>query len=83
MFLHIGNNIVIKKEEIIGIYNIKSIKDTIEYKDIINKLKLENNLIKAENIEENTFILIQKNNEIKGYISNISSNTLSKRMENM
>ena len=42
MFVHIGNNIILKQEDIIGIYNIKAIKNTNEYIKIINNLKDNN-----------------------------------------
>ena len=72
MFVHIGNNIILKQEDIIGIYNIKAIKNTNEYIKIINNLKENNKLIKIENTEENTLIITEKNKIIKGYITNIS-----------
>ena len=82
MFVHIGNNIIIKQEDIIGIYNIKAIKNTNEYINIINNLKEKNKLIKKENTEENTLIITEKSKEIKGYVTNISSVTIEKRLKN-
>ena len=82
MFVHIGNNIILKQEDIIGIYNIKAIKNTNEYIKIINNLKKNNKLIKIENTEENTLIITEKNKIIKGYITNISSVTIEKRLKN-
>lgn len=82
MFVHIGNNIILKQEDIIGIFNIKAIKNTNEYIKIINNLKENNKLIKIENTEENTLIITEKNKSIKGYITNISSVTIEKRLKN-
>ena len=82
MFVHIGNNIILKQEDIIGIYNIKAIKNTNEYIKIINNLKDNNKLIKIETTEENTLIITEKNKIIKGYITNISSVTIEKRLKN-
>ena len=82
MFVHIGNNIILKQEDIIGIYNIKAIKNTNEYIKIINNLKENNKLIKIENTEEKTLIITEKNKIIKGYITNISSVTIEKRLKN-
>ncbi len=39
MYLHIGKDIILKKEDIIVIFNIESIAETKEYKIIIDKLK--------------------------------------------
>ena len=82
MFVHIGNNIILKQEDIIGIFNIRAIKNTNEYIKIINNLKENNKLIKIENTEENTLIITEKNKNIKGYITNISSVTIEKRLKN-
>ena len=82
MFVHIGNNIILKQEDIIGIFNIKAIKNTNEYIKIINNLKENNKLIKIENTEEKTLIITEKNKIIKGYITNISSVTIEKRLKN-
>ena len=35
MFVHIGNNIILEEKDIIGIYNIESMKDSEEYKNLI------------------------------------------------
>ena len=82
MFLHIGNNIIIKQNEIVGIYNIKSLKKTDEYEKMLNNLKEKNKLIFNDNTEENTLIITEKNKKIKAYITNISSVTIAKRLEN-
>lgn len=39
MFVHIGNNIILEEKDIIGIYNIESMKDSEEYKNLIESLK--------------------------------------------
>lgn len=82
MFVHIGNNIILRQEDIIGVYNIKAIKNTNEYINIINKLTKEKKLMKKEDSEENTLIITEKNKNIKGYITNISSVTIEKRLKN-
>ena len=67
MFVHIGNNIILRQEDIIGVYNIKAIRNTNEYINIINKLTKEKKLMKKEDSEENTLIITEKNKTIKGY----------------
>ena len=82
MFLHIGNNLIIETNKIIGIYNIESIEKTKEYKRLIEELKEKRLLENNKNLEEKKSIIITKEkNGIKGYYSNISSTTLAKRAE--
>ena len=44
MYLHIGKDIILKKEEIIGIFNIESILETKEFNCIIETLKEVNRM---------------------------------------
>ena len=49
MFVHIGNNIILEEKDIIGIYNIESMKDSEEYKNLIESLKRTDNLVSQAN----------------------------------
>ena len=82
MYLHIGKDIILKKEEIIGIFNIESIAETKEYKIIIDKLKEERKIQDISKEDQKTLILYKKNDNLYGIISNVSSNSLGKRNKN-
>lgn len=79
MYLHIGKEIILKKSEVIGIFNIESINETKEYEAIIEKLKTENRLKDISNEEPKTLVLYKKKENLYGVISNVSSNSLGKR----
>lgn len=79
MYLHIGKDIIIKKDEIIGIFNVESITETKEFNVIIESLKVTNRMIDISNGEAKTLILYKKENNLCGIISNVSSNSLGKR----
>lgn len=81
MYLHIGNNNIVKETDLIAIYNIDSIKETEEYKRIVNDLTSSHSLIKEEGVEEKSLIIAKTEDKIIGYISNISSTTIAKRTE--
>ncbi len=81
MYLHIGNNNIVKQTDLIAIYNIDSIKETAEYKRLINDLNNSHSLIKEEGTEEKSLIIAKTEDKIIGYISNISSTTIAKRTE--
>lgn len=81
MYLHIGNNNIIKQSDLIAIYNIDSIKETMEYKKLIEELTAKHSLFKEEGIEEKTLIIAKNGENIIGYISNISSTTIAKRTQ--
>lgn len=79
MYLHIGNNNILNITDLIGIYNIESIRNTEEYKKIIEDLESKHLLTREDGIEEKTLILAKREDSIIGYISNISSTTIAKR----
>lgn len=81
MYLHIGNNNIVEQKDLIAIYNIETIKETEEYKRIIEYLENKHLLIKEEGMDEKSLIIIKKDDNIIGYISNISSTTIAKRTE--
>ncbi len=79
MYLHIGKDIIINNEDIIGIFNIDYVKNTKEYKKMIECLKENGDLINISDNQNKTFILTEKNTLIKGYITNIGTTTIGKR----
>ena len=83
MYLHIGKDIIIKRDEIIVIFNIESILDTKEYNWIIETLKEVNRIQDISNGEPKTLVLYKKENNLCGVISNVSSNSIGKRNTKM
>ena len=79
MFLHVGKDKVIEKKDLICILDIESLKINGKINSIIEKLEQEKNIIDISENNRKTLILVQENEAIKGYISNISSTTLGKR----
>ena len=79
MYVHIGNDIVIKDKDIIAILDIKSLEKKKNLKNICQVLKLSDNIIEVSKETKKTWIIVQKEEGLKGYISNISSSTLGKR----
>ncbi len=80
MYLNIGKEYIIKSKNIIGIFNIDYIKNTKEFKSMYKSLDEEKNIIKATDGKEKTFILVEKDRNKKGYITNIGVNTIAKRL---
>lgn len=81
MFIHIGNNIILNEKDMIAIYNIESIKDTEEYKRIIQELKEGHNLKQESEINNKSLIITKEQDRIIGYMTNISSITIAKRAQ--
>ena len=79
MYVHIGNGLCLNESNIIAILNIDDIKNRKEYKSFYEKLLLEGKIIDISNGNAKSFILIEKQDGFKGYISNINAGTIWKR----
>ena len=80
MFVHIGNNIIINSNTILGIYNIDSLRENNKYQEIINDLIGKDNITDISNNKQKSLIIV-KDEIIKGFITNISSVTIAKRIK--
>lgn len=78
MYLHIGNDIVLKKEKILFILDYETLQNNSAFNEFLKNLKKEN-IIDISSGKRKSIIITKEDNIIKGYISNISSNTLAKR----
>lgn len=81
MYLHLGNDYIIKKENIIGIYDMDKTtvsKRTREYLETAEKVK---RLIYTSNELPKSFIVYGKGKNITVYVSQISTTTLLKRCD--
>lgn len=78
MYLHIGKDIVLKNNEILFILDYDSLKDNNIFSNFLEKIDKKNIFDISEN-KPKSIVITKENGNIKGYISNISSNTLGKR----
>ncbi len=77
MYLHIGKNCAIKNNSIIGIFSYDNVKNTREFKNLYENMK--ENIIDISDNQPKSFILTEKDSIIKGYVTNIGTNTIKKR----
>ena len=77
MYLHIGNNVIINKENIIFILDYENLKDNKIFKEFYEGID-KNNKYDISEGKAKSIIITKENNIIKAYISNISSTTIAK-----
>ncbi len=80
MYLYIGNRNMIRKSDIIGLFTLKNIKNTKEYKNLKQRLTDEERLIKLSEGPEKTFVLCEKGGRDEGLISKTNIKTISKNL---
>ena len=81
MYVHIGKDVIINTNDIIAILDIESIEKKKNLEEILQNLKISDKIIDVSDENKKSLIIIQKNNETFGYITNISTTTLAKRAE--
>ena len=79
MYVHIGKDVIINTNDIIAILDIESIEKKKNLEEILQNLKISDKIIDVSDENKKSLIIIQKNNETFGYITNISTTTLAKR----
>ena len=79
MYVHIGKDTIINSQKIIAIFDIKTLEKKNSLENICKNLKINDNIIDVSEENKKTLILINEKENVKGYISNISSITLGKR----
>lgn len=74
MYVHIGNDEMLKINDIIAILDVDTLKESRNNLRILNMLKNQSSDIKS-------VILVEKKGKSQEYFSVISSNTLKRRIE--
>lgn len=80
MYLHIGGDFIVNSKSIIGMYTIDYVKNTKEYKSMYNELDNNQCLYMISDKKNKTFIVTEEKGLNKGYLTNLSVNTILKRL---
>lgn len=81
MYVHIGKDTVINSENIIVVLDIESLEKNKKLQDVLQNLKISDNIVDVSEGNKKSLVIINKNKENMGYITNISTATLGKRAE--
>ena len=79
MYVHVGKDVSINFKDVIAILDIKALKKQKKFEEVLQNLKISDNIIDVSENNKKSLIIINKKGKLLGYITNISSTTLSKR----
>lgn len=82
MYLHLGENTVVRTDSIIGIFDMDTSTISKWTKDYLSNATKNKRVINVSIELPKSFVVCNENNEIKVYVSQISSQTLMKRKSN-
>ena len=82
MYLHLGENTVVRTDNILGIFDMDTSTISKWTKDYLSNATKNKRVINVSMELPKSFVVCNENNEIKVYVSQISSQTLMKRKSN-
>lgn len=81
MYLHLGQDTVIKTKDIIGIFDLDTSTISKHTRDYLAASEKSGKVVNVSYELPKSFIVCESDNKTKVYISQISSSTLLKRMK--
>ena len=83
MYIHLGNNCLIKKEDIVGIFDLDNTTVSSRTRQFLSKAEKSEKVVLAGSELPKSFIVAGKEKEkTKVYLTFLSPSTLEKRFEN-
>lgn len=79
MYLHLGNNVVVKKEDIIGIFDMDTSTTSKHSRNFLAQAEKNGMVVNVSYELPKTYVVCQDGEKTLVYISPISSATLLKR----
>lgn len=84
MFLHLGNDVLVNTNEILGIFDIENTSIGKNTREFLKNATEQNEIVTVSYEMPKSFVVcINKANEQKVYISQISCSTLKKRFNSL
>ncbi|MBP3654100.1 MAG: DUF370 domain-containing protein [Oscillospiraceae bacterium] len=82
MYLHIGNHYYVRKQDILGIFDMDNATYSYRTRETLNRAEKAGSVINAaENEIPNSFVLCRDGDETKIYLSMVTAQTLLRRAE--
>ena len=79
MFLHIGNDVVVRKTDIIAVFDMDNTTISKQSRDFLQKAQKNGNVIDICDDLPKSYVVTNYDGENKVYISSVSSQTIYKR----
>ena len=81
MYENIGKSILVRSDKVLAILDLKTISREQTIKQFLEKLRIEKYKEISQKGQKSLILVQRQDNKIGGYISNISSITLAKRLK--
>ena len=81
MYLHLGSDLIIKKEGIIGIYDLDKTTVSVRTREFLSAFEKKGRLIYCTDDLPKSFIVYDDGEGLWVYVTQVSTNTLLKRSD--
>lgn len=82
MYLHLGNEVMAKTSQIIGVFDLDTATVPETTRDFLANAQKEGIVVNIGESLPKSFILYEENGQLRIYISPLASSTLRKRAQN-
>jgi len=83
MYLHLGQNVVVSEEDIIGVFDLDNTTGSKTTRNFLNNAQKAGEVINVSDELPRSFIVSNRDNVKKIYLSQLSPQTLLKRTESI
>lgn len=82
MYLHLGNDVVVRKKDIVAVFDMDNTTVSKQSRHFLTAAQKSNSVVDITDDLPKSYIVAEDRGEIKVYISSVSSKTLQKRWKN-
>ncbi len=79
MYLHLGNNTIVRKENIVGIFDLDNSTVSARTREFLTNAEKSGNVVNVSDELPKSFVVCRENDGYKIYICQLSPITLIKR----
>lgn len=83
MYLHLGENVMVKMKNVVGVFDIENTTVTKNTKLFLDNASKKNKVINVSSDMPKSFIVCVENKKESVFISPISASTLKKRLDSV
>ena len=84
MYLHLGNDVVVRKNEILGIFDLDNTSQSIVTRKYLSAAEKSGSLVNAAGAElPKSFVVCSRDGKQTVYLSQLNSSTLLKRSDSL
>ena len=84
MYLHLGNDVVVRKDEILGVFDLDNTSQSMITRKYLSAAEKSGSLINAAGAElPKSFVVCSRDGKQTVYLSQLNSSTLLKRSDSL